>query len=49
MSMWWITTIGFIICLGFFGGIFVYALRNALPTEDSTRIDPLPEDTDLTQ
>jgi uncharacterized protein YneF (UPF0154 family) len=35
----WILTIGFVICLGMAGGIFIYALRSSLDTEDSTRID----------
>jgi hypothetical protein len=40
MAAWWITTIGFIICLGIVGGTMVYFLRGALNSEDSTRIDP---------
>jgi hypothetical protein len=39
MAGWWVTAIGFIICLGFVGGIFVYFLRETLNSEDSTRID----------
>lgn len=46
MSIWWITTIGFIICLGFVGGIFVYGIKNALHSDDATRVDPLPKQED---
>jgi hypothetical protein len=46
MAGWWVTTIGFIICLGFVGGIMVYFLRGALNSEDSTRVDPVKKDID---
>ncbi|WP_462408750.1 hypothetical protein [Neobacillus sp. Marseille-QA0830] len=41
MALWWVTTIGFVICLGIVGGIMVHFLRTALDTEDSVRIDKL--------
>ncbi|WP_180955537.1 MULTISPECIES: hypothetical protein [Bacillus] len=42
MAEMWVITVGFIICLGLFGGMFVYFLKSALNTEDSKRIDRLP-------
>ncbi|OLS33637.1 hypothetical protein BTR25_24770 [Bacillus sp. MRMR6] len=39
----WVTTIGFVICLGIVGGTLVYFLRGALNSEDSTRIDQISE------
>ncbi|WP_180954959.1 hypothetical protein [Bacillus sp. V3-13] len=42
MAEMWVITAGFIICLGLFGGTFVYFLKSALNPEDSKRIDPLP-------
>jgi hypothetical protein len=46
MAGWWVTAIGFIICLGFVGGIFVYFLRETLNSEDSTRIDAVKKEID---
>jgi hypothetical protein len=46
MAGWWVTAIGFIICLGIVGGTLVYFLRGTLNTEDSTRIDPVKKETD---
>ena len=46
MAEWWITAIGFIICLGFVGGTIVYFLRGTLNSEDSTRIDPIKKEID---
>jgi len=46
MAGWWVTSIGFIICLGFVGGIFVYFLRETLNSEDSTRIDSVKKEID---
>ena len=46
MAGWWVTTIGFIICLGFVGGTLVYFLKGTLKSEDSTRIDPVKKETD---
>jgi hypothetical protein len=40
-AIWWITTVGFIVCLGFVGGTFFHFLSGALNAEDSTRIDPI--------
>ncbi len=42
MAGWWVTAIGFIICLGIVGGTFIYFLRGTLHSEDATRIDPDP-------
>ncbi|MEH7115417.1 hypothetical protein V7124_24115 [Neobacillus niacini] len=39
MAEWWVTTIGFVICLGLVGGTVFYFLRGVLHSEDSTRID----------
>ncbi|MDR7077129.1 hypothetical protein J2Y03_002152 [Neobacillus niacini] len=46
MAGWWVTTIGFIICLGIVGGTFVYFLRGTLHSEDATRIDPVKKEID---
>lgn len=40
-AIWWVTTIGFVLCLGAVGGTFFHFLRGALNSEDSSRIDPL--------
>lgn len=44
MAIWWITTIGIILCLGFVGGILVYGLKGALHSKDSKLVDPLPNE-----
>jgi hypothetical protein len=44
MAIWWITTFGFLLCLGFVGGIIMYSLKGALDPHDASRIDPLPKD-----
>lgn len=44
MAEWWVTTIGFVICLGFVGGTMVYFLKGSLNSEDATRIDPIKTD-----
>ncbi|MCH6265641.1 MULTISPECIES: hypothetical protein [Neobacillus] len=41
MGVWWVTTIGVVICLGLAGGVLVHFLRSALDIEDSTRIDKI--------
>ena len=46
MAILWITVIGFIICLGLVGGVFIYFLRGALPSDDSKRIDPIKTEND---
>jgi len=46
MATWWITTIGFILCLGFVAGTFFHFLSGALHSEDSTTIDPIKEESD---
>ena len=38
----WVTTSGFIICLGLIGGFFIYSVKSGLNLEDSKRIDPIP-------
>lgn len=43
-AIWWVTTIGLVLCLGAIGGTFFHFLRGALDTEDSTRIDPIKPD-----
>lgn len=43
-ALWWATTIGFVICLGILCGTWLHFLRRGLNTEDSTRIDPLKDD-----
>ncbi|WP_174733658.1 hypothetical protein [Mesobacillus harenae] len=42
MANLFVTTLGFVICLGLVGGVFVYFVKSALNSEDSSRIDPLP-------
>ncbi|WP_413302902.1 hypothetical protein AA0X95_24930 [Bacillus sp. 1P10SD] len=46
MAVWWVTTIGFVLCLGFVGGTLFHFLRGALDSEDSTRIDKINSDED---
>jgi hypothetical protein len=46
MAGLWVTTIGFVICLGIVGGTLVYFLRGALHSEDSTRIDQVKSEND---
>ncbi|MED3625208.1 MULTISPECIES: hypothetical protein [Neobacillus] len=41
MVIWWILTIGFLSCLGLLGGTLVYFLKQALHSEDATRIDKI--------
>ena len=33
-AIWWVTTIGFVLCLGFVGGTFFHFLRESLYSED---------------
>ncbi|WP_223589651.1 hypothetical protein [Neobacillus bataviensis] len=44
MALLWITTIGFLLCLGFAVGTWIHFLRNGLNSEDAKRIDPIPEE-----
>nr|WP_263323205.1 hypothetical protein [Neobacillus sp. Marseille-Q6967] len=44
MAGWWITTIGFVVCLGFVAGIMFYFLKGSLNSEDAVRIDPVKSD-----
>ncbi|WP_409299896.1 hypothetical protein [Peribacillus sp. SCS-155] len=41
MAYMWAVTIGFLLCLGFLSGGFLYVLKRSLKIEDSKRIDPL--------
>ncbi|PEQ84790.1 hypothetical protein CN481_22340 [Bacillus sp. AFS006103] len=43
-AIWWITTIGFVLCLGFVGGTFFHFLRNSLDSEDAKRVDKIDSD-----
>jgi hypothetical protein len=43
-AIWWITVIGFVCCLGIVAGTWVYFLKKALNSEDSTHVDPFPTD-----
>ncbi len=44
MGLMWVTTVGFAICLGIVGGVFIYYLKTALDSEDAHRIDPAPKE-----
>ncbi|WP_176541026.1 MULTISPECIES: hypothetical protein [unclassified Bacillus (in: firmicutes)] len=44
MAIWWITTIAFVLCLGFAGGTFIHFLRQGLDIDDSKRIDKINSD-----
>ena len=39
MTIWWVTTIAFVLCLGFAGGTFIHFLRQGLDSEDAYQID----------
>ncbi|WP_204166796.1 hypothetical protein [Bacillus sp. CGMCC 1.16541] len=39
----WLATLSLVLLLLLLGGVFLHFVRNALHSEDSTRIDPLPE------
>lgn len=39
MGVWWVTTIGFVLCLGFVGATFIHFLRRGLDSDDAKRID----------
>ncbi|MFB6469481.1 hypothetical protein ACE38V_22360 [Cytobacillus sp. Hz8] len=43
MAGMWIMVIGFVICLGVVGGTFFHFLSSSLDTEDSKRVDRLPD------
>jgi hypothetical protein len=40
-ALWWVTTIGFVLCIGFVCGTIFHFLREVLHSEDATRIDPI--------
>ncbi|MCL6571158.1 MAG: hypothetical protein K6T88_05670 [Bacillus sp. (in: Bacteria)] len=40
-AIWWVTTISFVLCIGFVCGTIFYFLMDVLHSEDATRIDPL--------
>jgi hypothetical protein len=44
VAIWWITTIAFVLCLGFAGGVFIHFLRQGLDTDDPNRIDKINSD-----
>jgi hypothetical protein len=44
MAIWWVTTIGFILCLGFVGGTIFHFLSQGLHSEDAKRIDPIKDE-----
>ena len=44
MALWLITTIAFVLILGFAGGAFIHFLRQALDTDDSKRVDKIKSD-----
>jgi hypothetical protein len=46
MALWWITTFGLVLCLGFIGGTMIYGIKGALHSDDSTKVDPLPKEKD---
>lgn len=46
MALLWITTIGFLLSLGFVLGTWVHFVKSGLNSEDSTRIDPIIKDDD---
>ncbi|EIJ82152.1 hypothetical protein PB1_04420 [Bacillus methanolicus PB1] len=49
IAILWITTIGFVICLGIVGGVHFYFVRQALNVEDSIIVDLLPEEEEQTK
>lgn len=44
MGLMWVTTVGFAICLGIVGGVFIYFLKRGLDSDDACRIDPAPKE-----
>jgi hypothetical protein len=46
MAVWWITTFSLVLCLGFIGGTFIYGIKGALHSDDSTIVDTLPKEKD---
>jgi hypothetical protein len=44
MGLMWVTTVGFTICIGIVGGVFIYYLRKGLDSDDARRIDPAPKE-----
>ncbi|MDQ0200589.1 hypothetical protein [Neobacillus ginsengisoli] len=45
-AIWWTTAIGFVICLGIICGTWIHFVRSGLNTEDSTRVDPVKNDSE---
>ncbi|MBT2693948.1 hypothetical protein [Bacillus sp. ISL-55] len=41
MGYLWVMTIGFVICLGFVGGILLYFISTAFNLNDASRVDLL--------
>lgn len=46
MAIWWVTTIGFVLCLGFVGGTIFSFLREHLDSDDAKRIDSIKNEHD---
>jgi hypothetical protein len=46
MGILWITTIGFVLCIGFVGATIFHFINEGLNKEDSTRIDKINKDTE---
>jgi hypothetical protein len=44
MTIWWVTTFGFVLCLGITGLLLFVLLKEALDSEDATNVDPVPEE-----
>ncbi|WP_179301770.1 hypothetical protein [Neobacillus jeddahensis] len=40
-AIWWVTTIGFVLCLGLVAGTLFHFLNKALHSDDAARIDEL--------
>ncbi|TDL31750.1 hypothetical protein E2R51_11005 [Jeotgalibacillus sp. S-D1] len=47
MTLWLVTTLGFLMFLGMAGGTFIYFFRYAMEPKDSIRVDPLIRDSDF--
>ena len=46
MGIWWVTTIGLLLCLGFVCGTLFHFINGGLDSKDSTRVDPYPVNND---
>ncbi|WP_335872733.1 hypothetical protein [Bacillus sp. 2205SS5-2] len=43
MAYYWVITVGMLMVIGFFAWTFFYYLRQTLDSDDSKRVDVLPE------